>query len=631
MKQFSIDKNKPIPKLELSLHKPNEEQVGSLSGAFDRSGKFSYGRYNELEITVPKYVERKHGRVIYKEFDIIRDKYLVKATYGELFSEYLVVTKIHKFNDGIPKKRITMRSRQYELNGKIFKKLEALSYTPEEIITLALENTNWTTGSIDPDLIQPNADGITPRRSFDETKITSINLIYKVAEAFSGIMQFDTFNRTVSIAKPENAEIDYGLTASYGKYVKSLDEDIDAESTTTRLFIYGKDELSINEVNPTGLSYIEDYSYYMQGYETDENDNVISSSPYMSDSLCQALIDFSLLLISKDGIFKNLLNELEPVQDNWTIKITESYELETDLLIIEDNLDIAKASGEPTEVLKQQKSDKEAEISLKQSELDDINIQIQMIENDIQDLRNELSLENNFTPEQIKERNDYIVYGEWSDPNYFEVSELYEKGKKVMKKMREPKRDLDLSLIQFLETVESQRDWNRIGLGYTIRTSYDPLDIEFKALITEMSIGFDDQTMGISISNVDYKSNKNQFLEMLYGTAVSTADRVKSNANDWTNNIDKTDYLAEFLENPWETSRQRIKAGTENCVDISRRGIIINDPNFPNEQIIMQAGVLALSLDGGESWSTSISPYGVIADEVKQKTINSKGVLTIDY
>jgi len=253
----------------LSLHKPNEEQVGSLSDAYNRRGTFSYGRYNELQITVPKYVERKHKRIPYKEFELIRDKYLVKATYGGLFSEYLIVTKMHKSkHDGMPIKEVTLRSRQYELNGKILRNLEALSYTPEEIIKLGLQGTNWTVGHIDSEFNEPNEEGLRPRRSFDETKITSLNLLYKIAETFGGTLEFDILNSTVSLYKPENAELDYGLRASYGKYIKTLDEDIDAESVVTRLYVYGKDGMSINEVNPTGQSYIEDFSYYMQGFKS---------------------------------------------------------------------------------------------------------------------------------------------------------------------------------------------------------------------------------------------------------------------------------------------------------------------------------------------------------------------------
>ncbi|WP_079709871.1 phage tail protein [Paraliobacillus ryukyuensis] len=621
---FDIDRNKKIPDLDLSLHKPNEQQVGSLTDAYNRSGLFKYAQYNELSLTIPKYVTRKHEVIPYNDFNLIRDKYLVKATYDNIFSEYMIVAKIKKSkSNGMPIKQVTLRSRQYELNGRTLRELEALSYTPEEILNLGLKGTNWTVGIIDDEFNEPDSEGLRPRRSFEETKITVLNLLYKIAETFGGILYFDTFNRTVNLHTPENMQKDKGLTAYYGKYIKSLDESINGDATTTRLFIYGKDNLTINEVNPTGQSYLEDFSYYMEGYETDENGDVVSSSPYMSDELCQALIDYNLLLIENEGNFQSLLSELNSFYEILTTKNNEMSTLQNEMDIIEDSLDIAKATNEPTGELKTQRNNKQSEIDAKQEEIDDIEADIQIINNDIDDLNNLLSLENNFTNEQIAEKNNFVYDGEWSDENYFDVNELYEKGKEVIKKMREPTKDLDLSLVKFLDSIESQNDWDRIGLGYRIHVNYQPLDLEFNAIITEMSIGFDDQNrdLGVSISNVDFKNEKDKFLDMLYGTAVSASERIKSKGKEWSDNIDKTNYLAEFLENPWETSRQRIKAGVDETVDISRRGIIVRNPNFPNERLHITAGVLALSLDDGETWSTAISPYGVAAQVIIGKLI----------
>src|SRR5690606_36510240 len=123
------------------------------------------------------------------------------------------------------------------------------------------------------------------------------------------------------------------LTCSYGKYLKTVEQDSDAEAMTTRLYVFGKDNLSINEVNPTGVSYIEDFSYFMQGYKTDENGNVISSSPYMSDSLCQAILDYNEKLTNYEGVFKTLLDERKPIQEEWVQRLNEYYQLEMELIM----------------------------------------------------------------------------------------------------------------------------------------------------------------------------------------------------------------------------------------------------------------------------------------------------------
>src|SRR5690606_4119612 len=108
-------------------------------------------------------------------------------------------------------------------------------------------------------------------------------------------------------------------------------------------------------------------------------------------------------------------------------------------IMIEDRLDINKAAGLPVDDIEQELSDKQAEIDSKLAEIDDLELELTLIENDILDLRDELALTNNFTPEQLEERNYFIIEGEWTDKNYFDPEELYEVAKKKLAEMKEPK------------------------------------------------------------------------------------------------------------------------------------------------------------------------------------------------
>ncbi len=47
----------------------------------------------------------------------------------------------------------------------------------------------------------------------------------------------------------------------------------------------------------------------------------------------------------------------------------------------------------------------------------------------------------------------------------------------------------------------------------------------------------------------------------------------------------------------------------KNSVNISGRGIIIRNPDFPNDVLIAQSGVLALSRDNGKTWKNSNQTY----------------------
>lgn len=607
---FEIDKAKPIPELDLSLAKPNEETIGNLTEVHNRDVTLQLGRFNEMSFTVPKYIMRKHKRVLNPNYNNILERYLVKATYGDIFSEWMIVTNISKSKSNIPEKKITLKSRQYELNRYYIRNYKVEPKNPREVMEVILEETNWTIGTIDEEIMKKY-------RSFEETNISVLNMLYKLAEKFIGMLQFDTFNRTVSLFKQEDIEVDEGLFVSHGKYIKTVGEDSDGETITTRLYVYGKDDVSINEVNPTGTSYIEDYSYFMEGYETDADGNVISSSPYMSDELCQAIIDYNIKLINRDGDFKNLIKELKPIQDELVLRQNELFVLNTELSLIEDRLDIAKAASEPYDDILSEREQKREEIADKESEIEEVESRISTVENKIKELRNDLSQENNFTEEQIKEIRDYVYVAEWKDENYHNIEELYEEGKEKLRKQREPKRDLKFSLIQFLETVEAQRDWDRVGLGYVIRVDYEPTDIAFKAIISEIKIGFDNRSLDITVSNVDYKSDKQEFVEMLYRTAISTSQKLEANQKDWYDAVEAAKEFYNFVNNPIDAVKHRIQAGVRESVTFDGRGLKIKNPDFPEQLLVAQSGVLALSLDGGETWETGITPFGIVADVVR--------------
>ncbi|AIF45415.1 phage tail protein [Virgibacillus sp. SK37] len=609
MNRFTINKNKPIPKLELSLHKPNGEQVGNLVDVYDRSGNFSFGQFNELELKIPKFVERKHEKVRYAEYDKIRERYLVKATYGNMFDEYLMVTGIEKAKNGMPYKKVTLKSRQFELNGKKVRDFDTGSITLRTALEKTLINSGWSIRYTDIDFFNE-------KRSFEEKNISKLNLLYKIAETFEGILQFDTINKLVSIYKQENLELDLGLMASYGKYTINASEESDSQAMVTRLYVYGKDGLSIDTINPTGSEFIEDFSYFMQGYETDDNGNVVGSSPYMSDSLCQAIIDYDKLVKSKESEYKAYVQEKEPYLNQLKILNEEMDTLNEELQVILDNLDNAKAGNESTAQLQIDENNKRNEINNKQQEIDNVQSNIDLIDAEIELIYQELSLKNNFTPEQIKERENYIISEIFEDNRFTVVEQLYLAGIDKLKENKVPKRKIDFTLVNFLNAVECQRDWDKLGLGYVIHMDYEPLDIEFKAMITELKIDFDGKKLDLVVSNVRHTDGAKSLVELLYNNAVSTSAKLEANKNLWNESADKTTQMEKIIQGEYDAASRRITAGINEDITIDRRGIRITSPKFPNEKIVIQSGVIALSKNGAKDWQTAITPNGVVAETI---------------
>ncbi len=54
----------------------------------------------------------------------------------------------------------------------------------------------------------------------------------------------------------------------------------------------------------------------------------------------------------------------------------------------------------------------------------------------------------------------------------------------------------------------------------------------------------------------------------------------------------------------------------DNTVTIDCRGVIVSDPNTPNDILILQKGLLAISRNGGNTWSTAINANGIFAERL---------------
>jgi hypothetical protein len=300
-----IDYTKKPIKPQYFLAKPDGEPVSKLSEAFNDSMIIKLNDVSELSLSLPYKIDVHHRSVKNKNVDIIKEKYLIQVVVGNS-SEWFIVKTIEDSIDDSDIMNVKCMSLTYELSKKIIKSFSAESVGADRVINdlLTMGDTIWNVDYIDPDFQLTY-------RAFDFPSSTVLEAIYSVAETYNAIVKFDTNNRTLRMTKPEETGINMGLTVSYGKLMKNMSRNKDADQMVTRLLASGKDGLGIQKVNPTGQNFIENYGYFIYPFERDANKNVISSSHWMSDSLCHALLDYDILVESKNGLFKQYLEELE--------------------------------------------------------------------------------------------------------------------------------------------------------------------------------------------------------------------------------------------------------------------------------------------------------------------------------
>lgn len=607
-----INKNLKPQKSRLFLCLPDRTTIAELHEAKNKNLRTNYNGIHELSFEIPFIVEKNHKFIRNSHVDIIRGHYLIRYEKGNVVDYFVIQNPTNSTSDGVEVKKVQCYLLPYELNSKIVRRFSGTKpiYSPVgsegALNETLLKKTDWSVGYVDADIMKKY-------RTFDVSEQNLLEFINTLPEIFDCAIIWNTKNKTINIYKNENIGIDKGLSIEFGKYLISLDEEPDFDNVITRLYVYGNEDLSIAGKNPTGTDYIESFDYYIYPFERDENKNVLKKSNYMTDSLCHALLDYQELLEVKKKDFSNLLEQKKPFLETLLTKQNELFVLKTQLAQIEDELAVANATSKPTEELIAQKEAKLVEIGDKETEIEFIKGDIALIDTDILTLKNLISIENNFTPEQIKERNRFTREMVWSNSNIFNVDDLYEEGVKQLQKVNQPIISYKINAVDFLKVVQCQRDWDKLVIGDIVTVRYPNFNVAIKAKL--ISIHHDEDNNSLSLEIANAKDIKNGFMTLtdLFKKAVTTSATIDMSKYKWDLSEDNTHEIRQILENNWDAVKNGIIGGVNESVQLTRQGLIIKDPNDPMRFLVANHGVLALTNNGGLSWDHAITPEGIFA------------------
>ena len=170
-----------------------------------------------------------------------------------LEEEGYIETKDHCFvikgiNSNFKNCNVIAKLNVEELEGKFFKKFEAVEATAEATINSILVDTGWSVGY----------SNVKKKRTTRRESKNAFELIQVVKKIFNCDIVFDTKNKQILI---------YSNLGSYkGEYIRenmnltNITAQSDSYDFYTRLEAEGKDGLTFSDIN-NGKNYVEDYSY----------------------------------------------------------------------------------------------------------------------------------------------------------------------------------------------------------------------------------------------------------------------------------------------------------------------------------------------------------------------------------
>lgn len=632
---INIDYNKRPQEAKLHLAKPNKEIIRHLDEKFRDSMALKLGNINELSFSLPYQVtDEDSGKPLENpSIELVKEKMLIRVQFGT-YLEWFVIDSIEEDGDDSDIFNVSAFSLGYELRGKRVSGFETESMNATEISERLLQDTVWKIREIHPQFDEMF-------RSFESgTDSNSLEGLIEWSKTFGGLLVWHSEEREISLLRMEDNGKYKGLSIDYGKYLRSIKRTRTAEDMPTRLYIYGNEDLGIASVNPTGMPYVENFSHYMFPFKRDANKKVLSKSFFMSDALCHALLDHEILIQNNSPAIKEVSGDIAEKIVALTMEQATLSELELELDRILALLDTAQATEDSALITqrKQERDTAEMEISVQETVVKTLELDLTDLEKQLETLQKDISNQANFTDELLYELNLYTHSATWRDDKYINVDELFADGLKHFEEIRQPKVVIEVTMDNLMNIIEEQYYWDKLVLGDLIKVRYPQMNIEYTAKIIEINYDLEAGEANLVIANTqDLLNDTEKFTQLLYGSQ-SASTLIQNNKYKWdkVNAIEKE--VSALLTDIWNANKQKIIAGVNNSIEIGNRGIITTSTDKPDEIVIIQSGIIALSKDKGETWKTAMTPDGIVAERLVGQIIageellitNSRNSFTLD-
>ena len=215
----------------LKLYNKEHKAIGVLTNSKDYKIEYVLSGEDLLEFSLSIYDENIH---LVEEEGYVRNKnneYVIKA-----------VDPSDNF------KRFTCNVNVEAIVGKAIANFETSNNKLDDTIRLAIAGTGWI-------LVD---SGITKRRTVRLTNTNALEVLREVRKVFSVDFRYDAINKKIYVY--EKFGEDKGVYFSDELNLKSLSIPSDTYDYATRLYPYGKDGLTIGEIN-NGKEYIDNFQY----------------------------------------------------------------------------------------------------------------------------------------------------------------------------------------------------------------------------------------------------------------------------------------------------------------------------------------------------------------------------------
>ena len=505
----------------LILCKMNGERMGMIPYSSVDSIKRGINSVSELTFSVHKYYGKENLRN--PLYDELKTERFIELDDDECY----VIKNISEVNERL--KSVTAYSRE----KKLFKNMAEF-----EDITLTLKNpytdiegcfsldellydaTGWRVGYVSQKVLYKSNETVIDNIT-GETEVTLTNeekLRYQesvstnwydyintdIAEQFECYPVFDSYNKIVNLYSDDELGENPQLMLSYDNYLKEIELSDDTEDIVTKLVLSGNDDLTISEVNPSGETFVEDFSYFIESRE-------------MSDALISALELYYVMVKKRAVEWNRLRNEKAEKQSQLTAKKNELLIIYSTIKSLEFTMKQSndEAFNAKTQERLVELNDRRVLLEKEANELDE---NIKLLDTSIENInklcKKKYATNDNgiliFTESLLNELKEFIYQDTYSNDAITDGLTLMRIGKRKVSQSCYPTKTWTISSVNFIERLIDngfRQHWNgELGLGDMIVLKGDEF-IEVIYLIGYTQ-NFKDKTIELELSN---KKQENEF------------------------------------------------------------------------------------------------------------------------
>ena len=215
----------------------NKNALAVLENAYDIILEQEVNGIDELTFSLPFTDEKR--------------EFLANENLVQMFDTIYVIREVSNKKTGEPSVEVFCEALWYDLQyADPLEKTEWTDATPYEFLTDILQGTGWRVGDVE----------ITSRRNvkLDEESQNRLQGIWAGQGVYGGDVVFDTDLLLVHLKQPNTKHS--GAAIVYKKNMQEIEAHYDTKDLITRLYLYGKNGLSIADAN-NGVPYIENYSF----------------------------------------------------------------------------------------------------------------------------------------------------------------------------------------------------------------------------------------------------------------------------------------------------------------------------------------------------------------------------------